>query len=95
MTSGKLTWGQFNQGRRDITTQTQGKLVQANMQIGSQLQNQHQYEVQQRQRAAEAFAQWSYQQQQLNQQQQMINAVNRPRTINCDYFGNTAQCNSF
>jgi hypothetical protein len=43
------------------------------------LQNQHQFEVQQRQRAAEAFQQWSYQQQALANQQRAINAMNHPR----------------
>jgi hypothetical protein len=93
-TAGRLTWGQFNQGRKDLSTQAQEKLIQANAQIGSQLQNQNQAELAQRQRAAAAFQQWSYQQQQLAVQRQAIAAANRPRTINCDYFGNTAQCTS-
>jgi hypothetical protein len=94
-TGGGLTWGQFNEGRKNTATQTQEKLIQANMQIGSQLQNQHQSEMEQRQRAAAAFQQWAAQQQQIALQQQAIDAANRSRTINCTYSGNTAQCNSF
>ena len=61
-TGGKLAWGTFNQRRKDISTQTQTNMVQANMQIASQLQNQHQFEIDQRQRAAAAMEQWAYQQ---------------------------------
>jgi hypothetical protein len=94
-TAGRLTWGQFNEGRKDNLTQNQQKMVQANMQISSQLQNQHQSEMEQRQRAAAAFQQWAAQQQQMALQQQAIDAANRSRTINCTYSGNTAQCDSF
>lgn len=94
VTAGRLTWGQFNQGRKDITTQGQEKMIQANAQIGSQLQNQNQAELEQRQRAAAAFQQWTHQQQQIAVQQQAVAAANRPRVINCDYYGNSAQCTS-
>jgi hypothetical protein len=93
-TTGKLTWGQFNRGRQDIKVRAQQKTTQANAQVASQLQNQHQFEIEQRQRAAAAFQQWAYQQQALAVQQQAINAANRPRTINCNYYGSTATCNS-
>ena len=96
-TSGKLAWGIFNQRRKDISTQAQTNMVQANMQIASQLQNQHQFEIEQRRRAAAAMQQWAYQQEALNNQRQLIDAMSRPRmtTINCNYYGNTATCNSF
>jgi hypothetical protein len=93
-TAGKLSWAQFNQGWKDGATRMQQRMVQGNAQIASQLQNQHQFELEQRQRAAAAFQQWAYQQQALAVQQQAINAANRPRTINCNYYGNTATCNS-
>ena len=94
-TAGRLSWGQFNEGRKDLNTRYQARITQADAQVVSQLQNQHQVEVEQRQRAAAALQQWSYQQQALANQQQAINAINQPRTINCSYMGNTAQCNSF
>jgi len=94
VTAGRLTWGKFNEGRKNISTRTQARMLQADTQISSQLQNQHQFELEQRQRAAAAMQQWSYQQQVLANQQQAINAMNQPRTINCNYFGNTAQCSS-
>ena len=92
--SGQLTWAQFNQGRRDLTTEAATKMARADSQINAGLQNQHAIEIEQRQRAAAAFQQWSYQQQVLQQQQQIINVINRPTTINCNYVGNNAQCAS-
>jgi hypothetical protein len=93
--SGKLSWGKFNQAREDLRTQGAAKLTQANAEIISQLQNQHQFELEQRQRAAAALQQWSYQQQALANQQQAINSMNQPRTVNCNYVGSVLQCNSF
>jgi hypothetical protein len=91
---GKMTWGKFNTDRKAIYEDNKVRLVQASMQINGQLQSQHQSEIEQRQRAAEAFSQWAAQQQAFALQQQAINAANRPRVINCNYFGNTATCNS-
>ncbi len=84
-TTGKLTWGQINEGRKQILMQTQAKLIQAGMQISSHLENQHELELEHRQRAVEAFQQWQYQQQVLANQQQLISAANQPRlnTIHC------------
>jgi hypothetical protein len=93
--TGKSTWAEFNQGLKEIGVAAQGKMAQADVQIVTGLANQHMGEIAQRQRAAAAFQQWAYQQQVLYQQQQAINAINSPRTINCNYFGNTARCNSF
>jgi hypothetical protein len=91
---GKMPWGKFNEGRKAGSVDGQARLVQAATQINGQLQNQHQSEMEQRQRAAEAFSQWATQQQAFAAQQQAIAAANRPRTINCNYYGNTATCNS-
>lgn len=97
LTGGQLTWGQYNEGLQDLLTQTQEKLIKASVLVGSQLQRQHQAELAQRQRAAEAamkaaLQQWSYQQQQIALQQQAIQAASRSRTINCRRFGDTLQC---
>jgi hypothetical protein len=93
-TKGKMTWGQFNTGRKTITEDTTTRLTQANMQIGSQLEQRHESEMEQRRQAAAAFSQWAAQQQAFALQQQAIDAANRPRIINCNYFGNSAQCAS-
>jgi len=93
--SGKLTWGQFNEARQTLNTKGLARLTEADTRIRGELQGQHQFEVEQRQRAAEAMQQWAYQQQQLYQQQQMIAAASRPVMINCNYSGTTVHCNSF
>ena len=85
---GRLSWGEINQRKKDIATRAQTNMADADVQISSQLQNQHQFELEQRQRAAAAFQQWNY-------QQQLIHAVNRPMTTNCNYIGSTVSCNSF
>jgi hypothetical protein len=100
---GKLAWGMFNQRRKDISTQAQANLTQADMQIASQVQsrneNQSQLDLEQRQRATAAMEQWAHQQQMLANQQQAIFAESQPRItmISCNYYGtgNTASCSLF
>jgi hypothetical protein len=93
-TSGHLTWGKFNEERKNLMTQGQARIMQVEMQVSAQLQSQHQSEIEQRQRAAAAMQQWSYQQQVLANQRAAINAANQPRMINCNYFGTSATCTS-
>jgi hypothetical protein len=50
--SGKLTWGAFNGSMQVIKSEFRSKLTEAATRIGAQLQNQHQFELEQRQRAA-------------------------------------------
>jgi hypothetical protein len=90
----KITWGTYNQQSKTLAAQTKLKLSQAGQQIDAQLQNQHQAEIAQRQQAAAAIQQWSYQQQVLANQRAAINAVNRPVITNCNYVGTTASCTS-
>jgi len=68
-------------------------------QIGAQLNRDHQFELQQRQAASKQSLEWSLAQQQLQQQQQLIDAIklqalSSPRitTTRCNYFGNTLSC---
>jgi hypothetical protein len=91
---GNLTWGNFNEGRRSAYSRFQQKYAQVNTQITSQLQGQHQFELEHRQRAAAAMQQWAAQQQQIALQQQTIAAANRPRVIHCNYFMDSATCHS-
>jgi len=53
-TAGRLTWGQFNQSRKDIMTQGQQKEIQVTAQIYSVLQQQNQVELAQQQQARAA-----------------------------------------
>ena len=41
------------------------------------------------------YRKWAYQQQVLQQNQQAINAANRPRMTNCQYVGTYLNCTTF
>jgi hypothetical protein len=100
---GKLAWGIFNQRRKDVSTQADANLRQADTQIASQAEsrneNQSQLDLEQRQRATAAMEQWAHQQQILANQQQAIFAGSQPRitTISCNYYGsgNMVTCSLF
>lgn len=89
------TWGEYAQHSKTLRAETRAALQATGRQIDQQLANAHAYEVQQRQAALSALSQWAYQQQVLAQQQQMINAMNRPVMTNCQYVGPTLNCTSF
>jgi hypothetical protein len=92
ITSGLVTFGQFNQYQKDIFTNAQMKLTQVVAQIDAQLANRHQFELQQRAQAANAFSQWTAQQQRLINQQRNIDALTRRRPIACRYLGDQLVC---
>ena len=102
-TGGKLAWGAFNQRRKDLSTQAQANLAQADTQIASQAQsrneNQSQLDTEQRQHVATAMEQWAHQQEVLANHQRAIFAESETHitTISCRYYGNgnTASCSSF
>jgi len=86
--AGKMSWGEFNTKRKDVAVDVQQRMVAASQRIDAQLTNNHRYEVEQRQRAAEAVSAWAA-------QQQAIAAMNRPRTTNCTGFGNSINCTTY
>ena len=92
--SGKLTWGQFNEARERLALQATVKMTEVEGQIDGRLQSREQFETQQRERATAAMQQWASQQQQLYQHQRMADVTSPPRTINCNYAGNAANCTS-
>ena len=61
----------------------------------AELQQEHQAEMAQRQAAASAFAQAAHDFAEQQNQQQMINAINPPRTTNCSGFGYSVSCTSY
>ncbi len=91
------TIGEINRRTLDRVNQWMAEFTQIGQRITANLNQAHQYERQQRQKAVQALQTWSYQQQQLNNQQRMINAINmmRPVTTNCSYVGNSIVCRSF
>ena len=91
----EITVGLFNKQSLDRITRIQREWQQAEQQAYSVLSQSHQEEIQQRQIATQNLQNWFFQQQLLLQQQNLINATNRPRSLNCRYVGNTMQCSSF
>jgi hypothetical protein len=99
--SGRMTWGEFNQRRAELGRQLSQQSNEVAAMIASQLQNQHQFEMAQRQRALESLQQWAYQQQVLENQRLAIMAqghaaaiASRPMTCNFNQMGpNSITCN--
>jgi hypothetical protein len=91
----EISWGEYATASAQRTTAMRAALVRVDQQIKAELNNAHAYEVQQRQAAAAALSNWALQQQVLLQNQQAINAANRPRTTNCQYVGAYLNCTTF
>jgi hypothetical protein len=91
----EISWGDYATSAAQRNTAMRGALMRVDQQIKTELNNAHAYEIQQRQAAAAALSNWAYQQQVLLQNQQAINAANRPRTTNCQYVGAYLNCTTF
>jgi len=91
----ELTIGDINQRTVDRNNRWHAEFSQIGQRIESQLDQAHQYELTQRQIAAQSLRTWAYQQQLLNNQQQLINATKRPITTNCQYIGNILHCTQY
>lgn len=72
----KLTWGDFTRSVRELSTSTQTQLVAEGQRIDHGLAVENQQELAAQQRAFAAFAQYE-------QNQQIINSMNRPVFTNC------------
>ena len=93
--SRKITIGETNKRMTANRNERIQKYTEQLKQLDRELTSAHYAEAQQRQAAFFALAQWSQQQQMLMQNQQMINAINRPVTTNCYRIGNSVQCTSY
>ena len=91
----KSAWGEFAIEASAIARDRQSEVSAIARTIDQGLAQSHNAEVSQRQAAAAALQNWSYQQQILQQNQQAINAANRPRMTNCQYVGTYLNCTSF
>jgi hypothetical protein len=91
----EISWGGFASDSYARLQATKANVSQMGRQLDGELAQAHQYEVQQRQAALSALSQWAYQQQVVMQNQQMINAMNRPVMTNCRYVGATLNCTSY
>jgi len=85
LTEQKMTWGDYARRSRDRWAETVAALQAEDRRVVSGLKQEHQAEVEQRQRAGEAISRWA-------QTQQLINAANRPVFTNCNGFGNSFNC---
>jgi hypothetical protein len=90
--SNEITIGEFNRGFQDSRSQFDREFRSTQAEIDRELQNNHNYEMQSRQRAALIMQNWSIQQQQLYQNQMLYNNLNRPVTTNCSVIGNFINC---
>ena len=101
LVSGRMTWGKFNTESKTASEQIRQQFAAVDMQIKSELQNEHQFELAQRQRAAASLQQWAYQQQVLENQRIAASGqahaaamASRPVTCNFNQMGpNTMTCN--
>jgi hypothetical protein len=84
----KKTWGDYVRHSKEIAADTGKQITVAFQQINASLQQSHQAEMAQRQRAADAMAQYY-------QNQQLINAINKPVITNCTRAGNMVNCTSY
>ena len=91
----EITIGDLNQGSINRVNQMTVEFSQINQNIKSQLNQEHRYELAQRQIAAQLLQTWAYQQQVLYNQQRLINNTMRPITTNCQYIGSTLHCTQF
>jgi hypothetical protein len=91
----KVTFGEANRKRAALFSVLMSKMRAHYHKMERDLSSAHYDEVQQREDAFLALTQWSQQQQMLIQNQQLINALNRPVITNCYRDGNSVQCTSY
>lgn len=92
LTNRQITWGQYMTQKDAINVEANARYDAAAAEIRKDLNRSHALEMARRQQAANALAQFAYQQQVLQQRQQMIDAANRPRLTTCQYYGATLNC---
>ena len=81
----KITWGEAARRETEAASDVRSQVATADQRWLVDLRAENQAELARRQAAAEALMQWS-------QQQQMINAINRPVVTNCSGWGGSVNC---
>ncbi|MDA8169405.1 MAG: hypothetical protein M0Z59_06870 [Nitrospiraceae bacterium] len=84
----KITWGEANKQRQALKAEITEKVTAAVQEIDRGLAEENAAELANRQRVFNAWMQWQ-------QNQQLINSLNRPVTTNCTQFGNSTNCTSY
>lgn len=91
----KMTWGEFIRVREVARTEFLDQAMAIARQMDRELQAAHKAEVDEYKEAAKAILIWSEQQHAMYQRQKLIEAINRPRTTNCQYIGKRVTCTTF
>lgn len=91
----KMTWGEFIRVREAARTEFLDQAMAIARQMDRELQAAHKAEVDEYKEAAKAILIWSEQQHAMYQRQKLIEAINRPRTTNCQYIGKRVSCTTF
>ena len=86
------SWGEANRKLQEVYAWQIREETNLRRVIDSEFEKDHETEIAQRQKTAEALSRWSYQQQVLANQRA---ANSRHITTNCRWFGNSLNCNSF
>jgi hypothetical protein len=81
----QMTWGQYLQDQQHAENDIKARMIAEWNRLQGEMQQSYQAEMQRRQAAAQAMANYL-------QNQQMINAINKPTYTNCSSFGNTTNC---
>ena len=89
------SWGEINAFLIEDERQFTEAWNNVSTQIGAEIGAAHQAELAQRQRALQALAVYGQNMQALQNQQNAINALNRPRTTNCRTFGYNTNCTTY
>jgi hypothetical protein len=93
----KITWSEVNKSRLALNDQLIHKLQVFNKETNRQFAASHESELAQQQAAANALAQWAYQQQVLRQNQKLISRqlMNSLVITDCQRFGDSIRCSSY
>lgn len=91
----EITIGEFNRQLQDARGVFDREFTSAARDIENGIASDHNSEMQSRQQAAAALQNWSAQQQQMYQNQMLYNNLNRPKTTNCNMYGNSVNCTSY
>jgi hypothetical protein len=102
----QIPWGEANSEIQAISSKTDAAVGKETQSLVAELREENAEEVQQRAAAVQAFGEAMRQEQQVLQQQQaaqqqqmqhqqLLNAVNRPVSTNCNTYGSQTNCTSY
>ena len=91
----KITYGEANKKKQAIYLELMSKLQVEIDRLNREFSASYQAQMAQQAAAFNVLSQWLYQQQILRQNQQLINAINRPVITDCSRFGNSINCTSY